>query len=226
MIVRVYPSLSAQDRDDAQYWRAQPMNERILQVWKLSEAQWRLRGEFPDESGLPRSSLIRGLRPRTPFTLTRGGPFAPLRSRELGRCAPSLHAFTANNVRFLIVGAYALGVHGRPRATADLDVWVDATPENAANVMLALEQFGAPLGEVTVDDFSRPGIVFQMGLPPVRIDVLTTLTGLTFSEAWPGRVRAAFGPITVDVIGREAFIRNKRATGRARDLGDLEALGE
>ena len=137
-----------------------------------------------------------------------------------------LRAFIDRNVRFLIVGAYALGVHGRPRATGDLDVWVDPTPSNAVNVMSALEQFGAPTGQVTADDFSRPGIVFQMGLPPLRIDVLTELSGLTFEEAWPTRTTAGFGPITVDVIGRDAFIKNKRATGRARDLGDIEALGE
>jgi len=137
-----------------------------------------------------------------------------------------LRAFIDRKVRFLIVGAYALGVHGRPRATGDLDVWVDPTPENAANVMSALEQFGAPTAQVRAEDFSRPGIVFQMGLPPVRIDVLTELTGLTFGEAWSTRTRAAFGPVMADVLGREAFIKNKRATGRARDLGDLEALGE
>jgi hypothetical protein len=137
-----------------------------------------------------------------------------------------LRAFIDRDVRFLIVGAYALAVHGRPRATGDLDVWVDATPENAVKVMSALEQFGAPTGQVRTEDFSRPGIVFQMGLPPVRIDVLTELSGLTFHEAWSTRTQAAFGPITADVIGRAAFIKNKRATGRARDLGDVEALGE
>ena len=137
-----------------------------------------------------------------------------------------LRAFIDRNVRFLIVGAYALAVHGRPRATGDLDVWVDPTPENAANVVSALEQFGAPTAQVSVGDFSRPGIVFQMGLPPLRIDVLTELTGLTFSEAWSTRTEAAFGPVMADVIGREAFIKNKRATGRARDLGDIESLGE
>lgn len=137
-----------------------------------------------------------------------------------------LRAFVECNVRFLIVGAYALGVHGRPRATGDLDVWVDPTPENARNVMLALEQFGAPAGQVTVEDFSRPGIVFQMGLPPLRIDVLTQLSALTFEEAWPGRIKADFDSVTVDVLGRDAFIKNKHATGRARDLGDVEALGE
>ena len=137
-----------------------------------------------------------------------------------------LRAFIDGNVRFLIVGAYALGVHGRPRATGDLDVWVDPTPENATRVLSAVEQFGAPTGRVNAGDFGRPGIVFQMGLPPLRIDVLTELSGLTFSEAWPTRTQAAFGPVLADVIGREAFIKNKRATGRARDLGDIEALGE
>ena len=136
-----------------------------------------------------------------------------------------LRAFIDRDVRFLVVGAYALAVHGRPRATGDLDVWVDATPENAAKVMSALEQFGAPTAQVRTEDFSRPGIVFQMGLPSVRIAVLTELSGLTFHEAWSTRTQAAFGPITADVIGREAFIKNKRATGRTRDLGDVEALG-
>ena len=137
-----------------------------------------------------------------------------------------LRAFVDHDVRFMVVGAYALGVHGRPRATGDLDVWIDATPSNAAQVMQALAAFGAPLADVTAADFATPGVVFQMGLPPVRIDVLTELTGLTFADAWPARVRAPFGPVEVDVIGREAFIANKRATGRAKDLGDVESLGE
>jgi hypothetical protein len=137
-----------------------------------------------------------------------------------------LRAFIDLNVRFLIVGAYALGVHGRPRATGDLDVWVDPTPENATDVIRALDQFGAPTGQVAAEDFSVPGIVFQMGLPPLRIDVLTELSGLTFREAWFGRAHANFGPVSVNVLGREAFIQNKRATGRTKDLGDIEALGE
>jgi len=137
-----------------------------------------------------------------------------------------LRAFADHNVRYLIVGAYALGVHGAPRATGDLDVWVDPTPDNASRVMSALAQFGAPLTEVTADDFSRPGIVFQMGLPPFRVDVLTELSGLTFAETWPSRTQAPFGPLVVEVIGRESFILNKRATGRAKDLGDIERLGD
>jgi hypothetical protein len=135
-----------------------------------------------------------------------------------------LRAFIAHEVRYLIVGAYALGAHGRPRATGDLDVWVEATPDNAARVMTALAEFGAPLDQVGIEDFSRPGIVFQMGLPPRRIDLLTQLTALTFDEAWQGRLRASFGPLEVDFLGRDALVVNKRAVGRARDLGDLEAL--
>ena len=99
-----------------------------------------------------------------------------------------LRAFIDREVRFLIVGAYALGVHGRPRATGDLDLWVDSMLHNAPRIVEALEAFGAPLDQVTADDFSRPGIVFQMGLPPLRIDVLTELTGLTFAEAWAERI--------------------------------------
>jgi hypothetical protein len=137
-----------------------------------------------------------------------------------------LRAFIDHDVRFLIVGAYALGVHGRPRATGDLDVWVEATGENAVHVMRALGAFGAPTVDVTADDFSRPGIVFQIGLPPRRIDILTELTGLTFAAAWPGRLEAPFGPLEVPFLGRNDFITNKRATGRAKDIGDLEGLGE
>jgi hypothetical protein len=135
-----------------------------------------------------------------------------------------LRAFVAADVRFLIVGAYALALHGRPRATGDLDVWVDASSDNAARVMRALAAFGAPLSDISADDFSRPGVTYQIGVAPGRIDILTELTGLTFAEAWPDRMRRPFGDVEVDFIGREAFIRNKRATGRAKDLGDIEGM--
>jgi hypothetical protein len=135
-----------------------------------------------------------------------------------------LRAFVAADVRFLVVGAYALALHGRPRATGDLDVWVEATAENADRVMRALEAFGAPLANVSADDFAREGVTYQIGVPPGRIDILTELTGLAFAEAWPDRVRRAFGDVEVDFIGRAAFIRNKRATGRLKDLADLEGL--
>jgi hypothetical protein len=135
-----------------------------------------------------------------------------------------LQAFAAADVRVLVVGAYALAHHGRPRATGDLDVWVDPTPENAARVMRALAAFGAPLHDISESDFSHPGVTFQIGVPPGRVDVLTELTGITFAEAWPSREAGRFGEVTVDFIGRDAFIRNKRATGRAKDLGDVEEL--
>jgi hypothetical protein len=135
-----------------------------------------------------------------------------------------LRAFAAADVRYLVVGAYALGLHGRPRATGDLDVWIDANPENAVRVMAALASFGAPLDDVTADDFSREGITYQIGLPPLRIDVLTQLTGLSFAEAWPDRLRRLVDDIDVDFIGRDAFVRNKRATGRLKDLADVEDL--
>ena len=135
-----------------------------------------------------------------------------------------LRAFSAADVRFLVVGAYALALHGRPRATGDLDIWVDPTAANARHVMRALAEFGAPLAGLAEADFAGPGVTYQIGVPPGRIDILTELTGITFAEAWPGRLRRAFGDVDVDFIGREAFIKNKRATGRPKDLGDIDGL--
>jgi hypothetical protein len=135
-----------------------------------------------------------------------------------------LRAFAAADVRFMIVGAYALAVHGRPRATGDLDIWIDATPENAPRVVHALGAFGAPLAEITEADFARPGVVYQIGVPPGRIDILTDLTGLTFEQAWRDRVRRPFGELDVDFLDRASFVRNKRATGRLKDLSDVEGM--
>ena len=135
-----------------------------------------------------------------------------------------LRAFIAADVRFLIVGAYALALHGRPRATGDLDVWVEATPENAERVMRGLAAFGAPLADVSAADFARQGVTYQIGVAPGRIDILTELTGLAFADAWADRMLRPFGEIDVDFIGRAAFIRNKRATGRPKDLGDIEGM--
>jgi hypothetical protein len=135
-----------------------------------------------------------------------------------------LRAFADAEVRCIIVGAYALAVHGRPRATGDLDVWIDATPQNAPRVMQALAAFGAPLAEITQADFARPGVVYQIGIPPGRIDIITELTGLTFEEAWRDRIRRPFGELEVDFIDRASFLRNKRATGRLKDLSDIEGM--
>ena len=135
-----------------------------------------------------------------------------------------LRAFKDADVRFLVVGAYALAHHGRPRATGDLDVWVEAIPANAARIMRALAAFGAPMQDVDERDFTQPGAEFQIGVAPVRIDILTESTALQFADAWATRVSGAFGDLTVDFIGRDAFIANKRALGRTQDIADIEAL--
>ena len=137
-----------------------------------------------------------------------------------------LRAFCARDARFLVVGAHALGYWGQPRATGDLDLFIEPTRENAGRVLASLEEFGAPLFDLTLDDLARPGVVFQMGVPPYRIDLATELTGITFDEAWAGHATVAVEGLAIPIIGRDAFIRNKRATGRAKDLLDLELLGE
>ncbi len=135
-----------------------------------------------------------------------------------------LRAFVDHDVRFLIVGAYALAVLGRPRATGDLDVWVDPTPENADRAYAALREFGAPLHDLTPRDLAHAGVVFQIGLPPLRIDVLTQISGVDFATAWPRRQEALFDDVQVAVLGRDDFIANKRATGRLKELADAERL--
>lgn len=128
--------------------------------------------------------------------------------------------------RFLVVGAHALAVHGVPRATGDLDVWIDRDPDNAARVWDALLQFGAPVAAlgVTRTDLEAPANVVQIGLPPRRIDVLTDITGVGFAGAWAERVTSRVGELDVPFIGRAQLVANKRATGRLQDLADLEAL--
>lgn len=129
--------------------------------------------------------------------------------------------------RFLVVGAHALAVHGVPRATVDLDVWIDSSPENASRAWAALAAFGAPLAALQIHetDLVRPDTVVQLGLPPWRIDILTGVSGVTFEEAWAERIDAYFDDVLVPFIGRATFIRNKRASGRLKDLADIEALG-
>ena len=135
-----------------------------------------------------------------------------------------LRAFVGARVRFLVVGAYALAVHGRPRATGDLDVWIDATPRNARLAHSALRRFGAPLHDLTADDLAEPGLVFQIGVVPRRIDVLTEISGVRFGEAWPRRVHGVFGDVRFPVIGLRDLLRNKRATGRPKDRLDAQDL--
>jgi hypothetical protein len=135
-----------------------------------------------------------------------------------------LSALRDAGAEYLVVGAHALAAHGRPRATGDLDLWVRPTAENARRVHAALRAFGAPLTDLTVDDLAAPDVVFQIGVEPARIDILTSVSGLEFGDAWPGRARVRIAHLDVPVIGREALIRNKRAAGRPRDLADLAEL--
>lgn len=137
-----------------------------------------------------------------------------------------IDSLVQEQVEFLIVGAFALAIHGIPRATGDIDVFVRPSPENAARLIRALARFGAPLeaAQVTIDDFARPGIVYQLGLPPRRIDLLTEISGVDFDDAWASRALRTIEGHDVSFIGREALIRNKRASGRSKDLADLELL--
>ena len=135
-----------------------------------------------------------------------------------------LRTFVEAEVRFLVVGAYALALHAKPRATGDLDIWVEADPQNAKRVMQALRRFGAPLSQVKEEDFVRKNTVFQIGVAPRRIDILTDLTGLSFTEAWEDRFPHSIGSCDVFFLGRQTLIKNKKALGRHKDLADLEAL--
>jgi hypothetical protein len=137
-----------------------------------------------------------------------------------------LSELSAAGVDFLIVGAHALAAHGVPRATGDLDIWVRPSRDNAARVLEAIARFGAPLFDLTVDDLTRPDTVFQIGVPPDRIDILAGITGVRFEDAWNQRLIVSIDSLDVGVLNRHDFIRNKRATGRKKDLLDLALLEE
>lgn len=135
-----------------------------------------------------------------------------------------LQTFNEHNVEYLLVGAHALAVYGHVRATKDLDVWVFSSRENASRVLTALTAFGAPHGDLTEDDLSQQGTIFQIGVPPLRIDVITSIDGVTFAEAWPDRVQTTFQEVPVPVISRHHLIQNKKAAARLQDLADAESL--
>ena len=135
-----------------------------------------------------------------------------------------LSAFADAEVDYLVIGAYAMAAHGHPRATGDIDLWVRSTSANANRVLEALSAFGAPLTAVDRNDFQTPDTVFQIGVSPRRIDILTTIEGVDFEEAWSERVAIEIEGLTVPVIGRKHLITNKRALGRQQDLADIERL--
>lgn len=137
-----------------------------------------------------------------------------------------LMALVQEEARFLIVGAHALAVHGYPRATIDLDIWIDSSEENASRVWRALARFGAPLDALDIreSDLSRPNVVAQFGLPPNRIDILTGVSGLSFHNAWPNRVHGTLEGVNVQVLGVDDLIVNKLASGRDKDRADVKGL--
>ena len=125
------------------------------------------------------------------------------------------------NVDFLVVGAYALAAHGFPRATGDLDIWVRNDPENAPGIMRALSKFGAPANELSVEDFTSTDLIVQLGVEPSRIDLLTGIDGVEFEEAWRNRISIALDNLEIFVLSKEDLLRNKVATGRDKDQGDI-----
>ena len=133
--------------------------------------------------------------------------------------------FIAHNVEFMIVGGYALAFYGAPRYTGDMDIYVNPDGANASRIVSALEAFGFKSTGLTVSDFDTPDKVVQLGVPPVRIDIITSLTGVTWEDAFSGRESCQYGNIPVYYIGRKELIANKRAINRKKDLADIEAIG-
>ncbi len=131
-----------------------------------------------------------------------------------------------HEVNFIIVGGYALAFHGAPRFTGDIDVFLKPDRENAKRILHALADFGFSSLDITIDDFQNQDNVIQLGLPPVRIDLITSISGVSWNEADASKESGLFGDVSVSYIGKEQFIINKRASGRKKDLADLESLGE
>jgi hypothetical protein len=141
--------------------------------------------------------------------------------------AEMLAALSEAGADFMVIGAHAVAVYARPRATGDLDIWVRPTPDNAERIWHALVAFGAPLDQLTRDDLSSEDVVFQIGVAPSRIDILTTIGGVEFAEAWSRRNEVELWDLTVPVIGRVDLIASKKAAGRERaDVAELERAAE
>ena len=134
--------------------------------------------------------------------------------------------FVSNEVRFVIVGGYALAAHGLPRATGDLDTWVWVSPENARNIVKSLNEFGFSQLGLSIMDFDHPDAVIQLGYPPYRIDILTSIDGVDFEDAWSRRVLIEIDGQSIPFIGRDDLIANKRAAGRPQDIADVARLTE
>jgi hypothetical protein len=135
-----------------------------------------------------------------------------------------IDALIGEGVRFLLVGGYAVGMHGHQRMTSDIDFWVMPTSENSIRLIRALEKFGAPTHDITAEYFEKEGNFFQIGIAPIRIDILTEIAGVNFDEAYKNVVTIERGGLKIPVISISDLIKNKRASGRALDLNDAEHL--
>ena len=135
-----------------------------------------------------------------------------------------LSALNDAKVEYLVVGAYAMAVHGCPRSTGDIDFWVRPTVENAKRVWVALTEFGAPMHEISLEDFSSSNVVFQIGLVPQRVDLLTSISGVEFDDAWASKEEVQIDGLSANVLGRTHLVKNKLASGRPKDLLDVEVL--
>ncbi len=137
-----------------------------------------------------------------------------------------LRLFNAAKVRYLVVGGHAVMKYTEPRYTKDLDIWIEATPRNARAVFRSLRDFGHPLTDLTEADFAKKGTFYQMGRPPARVDILMSIPGLRFADAWRNRVKTDFEGVSAHVLSRDDLIANKRAAGRPQDLADVQGLEE
>lgn len=135
-----------------------------------------------------------------------------------------LQLLLEEDARFLVVGAYALGAHGYPRATGDIDIWVEPALQNAQKVMRALNRFGAPLFDVTDQDFAKKGTIFQIGVVPRRIDIITAIDGVEFPGAYARREKTTVGELEIPVLSFQDLITNKERTGREKDMLDVKML--
>ena len=135
-----------------------------------------------------------------------------------------LRIFQERKVKYILVGAYAMAAHGYPRSTMDIDLWVKPDPDNASLVLKALDDFGAPSGDLSQDDLLKEGIIFQIGVAPRRIDIITSVDGLKFDEAFSSAQEIEIDTLKVPVLSKPDLITNKRSTERLIDLADVETL--
>ena len=137
-----------------------------------------------------------------------------------------LALLNAHEVDFMIVGGYALAYHGAPRYTGDIDVFIKSDNKNAQRIIKVLEKFGFSSLELSIDDFQKKDRVVQLGLPPVRIDIITSISGVSWEQADASKEPGMYGDVPVFYIGKNQYVANKKATGRTKDIADIEALGE